>query len=157
MISQAKRKWQPCRSGCTAESSRLAPRSMFPGYGPETGNFFLKNSSTIAAQPSGPGDSINWCQSGVHVIVYVNRKNYEFLPVHDPVAGKIKRKIMNCGLPSTIAKFRNAAPALAVCTSLDRRGSLNSNKTAKNISNTLNAATRKTLSTRMCWCTHEAM
>src|SRR5450432_257621 len=63
---------------------------------------------------------------------------------------------MNLGLLNTVMKFRNAAPALAVGTSSERRGSLNSSSTAKNIRNTLSAATRNTLSTRRCWCTQEA-
>src|ERR1700730_3732696 len=69
---------------------------------------------------------------------------------------KIKRKSMNRGLERTIAKFLAAWARLTVCASPERLGSLKNNSTAKNIRNTLNAATRNTFSTLRCWCTQEA-
>jgi len=64
---------------------------------------------------------------------------------------------MKRGFVNTVAKFRSAWPALTVGASSERRGSLKNNSTAKNITKTLSAAARKTFSTRMCWCTYEAM
>ena len=63
---------------------------------------------------------------------------------------------MNRGLEMTVQKFLADWDRLTVCVSPERRGSLNNNRTAKNMANTLSAATRNTFSTRMCWCTQEA-
>ena len=69
---------------------------------------------------------------------------------------KINRKSMNRGFERMVAKFLAAWPRLTVCVSPEYCGSLKNSSTAKNIANTLSAATRKTFSTLKCRCTQEA-
>src|SRR5512133_328501 len=69
---------------------------------------------------------------------------------------KITRNSMNLGFESTVTKFRPVSAREGGGTSPSLRGSLNISRTAKNIRNTLTAATRKTFSTLMCRWTYDA-
>ncbi len=66
------------------------------------------------------------------------------------------RNSMKRQFDTTVRKFLATWPRLSVCASPERRGSLNSSNTAKNMAKTLNAAMPKTFSTLRCWCTHPA-